>query len=85
MYDRDQAVKELRLHHDRIGDVVVTADSDAVFGDTSQVQLPPRLRSHASAHERDVPLFGYNGDFDGFAFEENRDLGRYVFEHVLAG
>ena len=85
VYDRDQAVKELRLHYDRIGDVVVTADSDSVFGDTSQVQLPPRLRSHASAHERDVPLFGYNGDFDGFAFEENRDLGRYVFERVLAG
>ena len=84
VYDRDQAVKELRLHHDRIGDVVVTADSDSVFGDASQVQLPPRLRSHASAHERDIPLFGYNGDFDGFAFEENRDLGRYVFERVLA-
>ncbi len=85
VYDRDQAVQELRLNYDRIGDVVVTADSDSVFGDASQVQLPPRLRSHASAHERDIPLFGYNGDFDGFAFEENRDLGRYVFERVLAG
>ena len=84
VYDRDQAVQELRLHYDRIGDVVVTADSDSVFGDASQVQIPPRLRSHASAHERDIPLFGYNGDFDGFAFEENRDLGRYVFERVLA-
>ena len=84
VYDRDQAVQELRLHYDRIGDVVVTADSDSVFGDASQVQLPPRLRSHASAHERDIPLFGYNGDFDGFAFDENRDLGRYVFERVLA-
>ena len=26
---------------------------------------------------------GYNGDFDGFDFNENRDLGRYVFERVL--
>ena len=85
VYDREQAVEELRLHRDRIGDVVVTADQDSVFGDPSQVELPPRLRSHASAHERDVPLIGYNGDFDGFEFEENRDLGRYVFERVLAG
>ncbi len=83
VYDREQAVEELRLHHDRIGDVVVTADPDSVFGDPSQVDMPPRLRSHASAHERDIPLIGYNGDFDGFAFEENRDLGRYVFERVL--
>ena len=83
VYDREQAVEALRLHRDRIGDVVVTADRDSVFGDPSQVELPPRLRSHASAHERDVPLIGYNGDFDGFAFEENRDLGRYVFERVL--
>ena len=25
-------------------------------------------------------LLGYNGDFEGFTFEENRDIGRYVFE-----
>ena len=41
------------------------------------------LRSHASAHEQDVPIIGYNGDFDGFEFSENRDIGRYVFERVL--
>jgi hypothetical protein len=45
--------------------------------------MPPRLRSHASTHERRVPLIGYNGNFEGFSIEENRDLGRYVFERVL--
>ena len=83
VYGREEAVSELRLHHDRIGDLVVTADADSVFGDPSQVEMPPRLRSHASAHEQDIPIFGYNGDFDGFAFKENRDVGRYVFERVL--
>ena len=80
---RDEAAARLRVHRERIGDIVVTGESDVVFGDPSQVALPPRLRSHGSWHETTVPLLGYNGDFDGFTFEENRDLGRYVFERVL--
>ena len=45
--------------------------------------MPPDLRTHGSTHERQVPLLGYNGDFTEFSFEENRDVGRYVFEKVL--
>ena len=81
--DRDEAAASLKLSSDRIGDVVVTGTKDVVFGDPSEVSLPPRLRSHGSQHERRVPLIGYNGDFQGFSFEENRDMGRYVFERVL--
>ena len=80
---REDAAAKLRLHYERIGDIVVTGEPDAVFGDPTEVELPPRLRSHASAHEQDIPLIGYNGDFDGFSFEENRDMGRYIFERVL--
>ena len=80
---REEAVAKYRLHYDRIGDIVVNGESDVVFGAPSEVELPPRLRSHASTHERSVPIIGYNGDFEGFSFEENRDVGRYVFERVL--
>ena len=80
---REEAAARFKLHYDRIGDIVVTGEPDAVFGDPSEVEMPPRLRSHASEHEREVPLLGYNGDFEGFSFEENRDIGRYVFERVL--
>ena len=80
---REDASAKLRLHYERIGDIVVTGEPDAVFGDPTEVELPPRLRSHASTHEQNIPLIGYNGDFDGFSFEENRDMGRYVFERVL--
>lgn len=81
---RDEAAAKYKLYYDRLGDIVVNADKDSVFGDSSEVDMPPRLRSHASTHEQAIPLLGYNGDFDGFTFEENRDLGRYVFEKVLA-
>jgi len=80
---REEAVAMLRLHGGRIGDIVVTGAEDVVFGDPTQVSMPPHLRSHGSQHERDIPLVGYNGDFEGFVFEENRDIGRYVFERVL--
>ena len=79
----EEAAARFRLHSDRIGDIVVTGEHSTVFGDPSEVDMPPRLRSHGSVHERAVPLIGYNGDFDGFSFEANRDVGRYVFERVL--
>lgn len=40
------------------------------------------MTSLMSAHEQDVPIIGCNGDFDGFEFTENRDIGRYLFERV---
>ncbi len=89
VYSRAEAAEELRLNYDRIGDLVVTGDSDTVFGPKelsetwNDTGAGSGLRSHASAYEQDVPIIGYNGDFDGFEFAENRDLGRYVFERVL--
>ena len=89
VYSREEAASSLRLNYDRIGDLVVTADRDTVFGPKelegswSDTGAGGGLRSHASAHERDIPIIGYNGDFDGFEFGENRDLGRYVLERVL--
>ena len=81
--ERSEAASKYRLYFDRLGDIVVNAEPDAVFGDPSEIDMPPRLRSHASVHERAIPLLGYNGDFDGFRFEQNLDIGRYIFEKVL--
>ena len=80
---REEAVAKFKLLGERIGDIVVMGEKDAVFGDATEVEMPPNLRTHGSTHESSVPLIGYNGDFTGFSFEENRDMGRYVFERVL--
>ena len=81
---REEAADRFRISPHRIGDIVVTGEVDVVFGDPTEVEMPSQLRSHGSTHETQVPLLGYNGDFAGFAFEENRDIGRYIFERVLA-
>ena len=80
---REEAAGRFNLFPERIGDIVVTGEKDAVFGDPSEVELPPNLRSHGSTHERNIPIIGYNGEFTGFTFEENRDVGRYIFQRVL--
>jgi hypothetical protein len=71
------------LPEDRIGDIVVTGEADVVFGNPEEVELPLGLRSHASGHELRIPIIGYNGEFDVLSFQENRDIGRYVFETVF--
>lgn len=80
---KEAATERFSLMGERIGDIVVTGVADVVFGDPAEVALPPGLRSHGSAHERRVPIIGYGGDFGGFEFRENRDLGRYVSQRVL--
>jgi phosphonoacetate hydrolase len=82
--DREQAAGRFHLMPDRIGDIMVMAGPPVVFGDPQQVDLPPRLRSHGSLHEAAVPIIGWGGSFHGHQFRENVDLGRYVFQHVLA-
>ncbi len=81
---RQEAASKYRLMASRIGDIMVLGAADVVFGDPAEVTLPPNLRSHGSLHEDRVPIIGYGGDFDGFKFGENKDVGRYVFQRVLA-
>jgi len=82
---REEAAVRYHLPPERIGDLVAFGGPEAVFGRPSEVSLPPKLRSHGSLHEREVPIIGYGGDFDGFEFIENRDTGRYVFQRLGLG
>ena len=81
---KEEAARRFKLMPQRIGDVMVLGSPGAVFGDSQEVDLPPNLRSHGSLHEDRVPVIGYGGAFGQYQFKENVDLGRYVFQHVLA-
>ncbi len=83
-FSREDASLLFGLMPDRIGDIVALGAPDVVFGNPDEVAMPEKLRSHGSLHEQRVPIIGYGGDFEGFTFTENRDLGRYVFDRVLA-
>jgi phosphonoacetate hydrolase len=81
---RKEAAQKFRLMPERLGDIMVLGALDVVFGNPDEVTLPPKLRSHGSLYEEQVPIIGCGGSFDGFEFKENRDVGRYIFERVLA-
>jgi len=81
---REEASSRFHLMSQRVGDIMVMGGPGVVFGDPSEVSMPESLRSHGSLYEDRVPIIGFGGDFRGFEFKENRDLGRYVFERVLA-
>ena len=89
VYSRQEAADALRLNRERIGDLVVTGDAETVFGPKSlegawdDTGAGRGLRSHASAHEIDIPIIAGGGDFADFDFRENRDIGRCIFERVL--
>jgi phosphonoacetate hydrolase len=83
--DSDEAAQRFRLPRERVGDIVVLGGREVVFGSPSEVAMPAGLRSHGSLYEREVPIIGYGADFRGFDFQENRDVGRYVFNRLGLG
>ena len=81
---REEAAARLSLRADLIGDVVVEADRRHGVrgrrrGDDARGPALPRLAARARRADRRVQrrLRGVH------VFEENRDVGRYVFERVL--
>ncbi len=84
----EEAARRFRLMPERIGDILVLADRQTVFGDPSEVSMPPGLRSHGSAYETTVPIIGCGPGLDLARFRENPDVenldvGRYIFDEVL--
>ena len=60
---RSEAVRRFHLMPDRIGDLMVLADSTTVFGQLESTEsqvLPETYRSHGSSYEARVPLFVYH-------------------------
>jgi phosphonoacetate hydrolase len=79
---RAEAARRFRTMPSRIGELVVLADPDTVFGglDTESQALAPEYRSHGSMIEARVPLLLHNAgnapapDY----FQYNLDLARWL-------
>ena len=68
-----ESAKRYHLHPSRIGDLLVLADNDSVFGTLDTLQAPIGLRSHGSLHERAVPLIFYGDRSQADSMVENKD------------
>jgi phosphonoacetate hydrolase len=73
---------------DRVGDLVVLADKDTVFGDLQETEekLASDYRNHGSLYEQDIPLIAYGYSGTGPSQDEmqmNFDLTRWLCRTYL--
>ena len=80
---RQEAAARFQLMPGRVGEVMVLADSETVFGVMEEAEREVRLRSHGSLHESIVPLWALNAP--GFAPNEpprHFNCVRYLMERL---
>jgi phosphonoacetate hydrolase len=85
---RLEAAARYHLMPERVGDLVVLADKETVFGDLAEPEekLAPGYRNHGSLYEQDIPLIAYGYDGVPPSPEElqmNFDLTRWLCQTLL--
>jgi phosphonoacetate hydrolase len=70
---REEAALQFQLMPDRIGDLFVLAERNAVFGRFETETVEVKLRSHGSRHECRVPIIAY-GVKPHPPYEHNHDI-----------
>jgi phosphonoacetate hydrolase len=76
VYARAEAAARFHLLEERIGDLVVLATRDVVFGELEVETQDVDIRSHGSVYESKVPIIGYNSPNNRGAYRENIDVVR---------
>ena len=80
---REEAAARFQLMAERVGDIMVLADAETVFGVMEEAEREVRLRSHGSVHESVVPLWALNApEFTLGDAPRHFDCVRYVMERL---
>lgn len=80
---RQEAAARFQLMAGRVGEVMVLADSETVFGVMEEAEREVRLRSHGSLHESQVPLWALNApDFTPADAPRHFNCVRYLMERL---
>ena len=80
---RHEAAARFQLMAERVGDIMVLADEETVFGVMDEAEREVHLRSHGSLHESVVPLWALNApDFTPSDAPRHFECVRYVMERL---
>ncbi len=80
---RQEAAARFQLMAERVGDIMVLADSETVFGVMEDAEREVSLRSHGSVHESIVPLWALNApDFKPSDTPRHFECVRYVMDNL---
>jgi len=75
-YTRAEAVSRFHLHAARIGDLLILARKQSVFGELDELRKPMRVRTHGSRHEATVPILVHGRKVNLAPYRYNFDLTR---------
>lgn len=76
---RQDAARTYHLHPDRIGDLMLLADVQTVFGDLPDACVEVQVRSHGSLYEQAVPIIGCGPRLADARPLYNKDLMNALF------
>jgi len=78
---REVAAARFRLPTGRIGDLMLLADVQTVFGELPLAEQPVELRSHGSLYEQSVPIYAYNARVPADQIGCHLDVVRKLVEY----
>jgi len=76
IYEGAEAARLFQLYPTRVGDLLLLAAKDTVFGNLDQPLQEVKVRSHGSRFEQEVPLLVYGRKVDIDTYKYNLDLTR---------
>lgn len=82
IYTREEAITELGLPGDHIGDFVLFGVQEVAFGELEAEELAVTVRTHGSKFEQDIPLIAVNARRKAEQYERNFDVVRYMLEDM---
>jgi phosphonoacetate hydrolase len=78
VWSRDKAATEFELHRERIGDLLVLATEETVYGDLPLPRQTVSVRSHGGLHTRPVPIIACGPDVPREPFSENYQAASWI-------
>ncbi|WP_042351481.1 alkaline phosphatase family protein [Bacillus massiliigorillae] len=82
IYTREEAMDQLGLPGNRIGDLVIFGTQEVAFGELEDEELAVTVRTHGSKFEQDIPLIAVNARREASKYERHFDIVRYMFEDL---
>ncbi|MDP5274424.1 alkaline phosphatase family protein [Chengkuizengella axinellae] len=82
IYTKEEAVKELLLPPDPIGDIVIFSTREVAFGELEDEELEVNVRTHGSKFEQDVPILAVNARRPKEDYEFNCDIVKFMMQDL---
>ena len=82
IYTKEEAVAQLQLPADPIGDFVIFATKAVAFGELENEELEVNVRTHGSKFEQNMPMIALNARRPKEKYKYNCDIVKFMIEDL---